>query len=164
MGKVTRHYNDRPVMEYILSGMRLSTGWHGMMYPFLRCNEWYQKNIVSLYTDTFKGVDELNVDALLSRELFGVIINDKLLGFVAFSGNILEYLAVIPTDRGRGIGSIVMYGVMSWCSRKGYGEMYLECKEGLIPYYKRFGGREIIEGKRVIYNQKEVYGQMIVDV
>src|SRR5271166_4660528 len=123
-----------------------------LLHPFADLPEQYRNSIIELYQSTFTGCDELPVSVFLTREVYGVFIGGILMAFVAFRGPLLEYLAVNIMERGKGVGSVVVYAALSWCRRKMYRRMYLECKENLIAYYKRFGGVEIEDDKRVKYN------------
>jgi hypothetical protein len=134
-----------------------------MLHPFTLLEDSYQQGIIELYLATFTGCDELSVDILLTRELYGVFLDGVLTAFVAFRGPLLEYLAVKTSDRGKGVGGVVVYASIMLCKEKKYSGMYLECKEGLVSYYKRFGAEEIKEGKRINYNSGEAYAQMVVD-
>lgn len=134
-----------------------------ILHPFTSLEANNKYSIIDMYLTTFTGCDELSITMLLTREIYGVFLDGILTAFVAFKGPLLEYLAVKATDRGRGVGGVVVYASIMLCKEKEYSKMYLECKEGLVSYYKRFGAQEIEEGRRITYNHGEPYARMFVD-
>ena len=48
-------------------------------------------------------------------------------------------LASAPDRRGEGIASALMNHMISFCRQTGMKRIVLTCKEGLIPFYRRFG-------------------------
>lgn len=56
-------------------------------------------------------------------------------------GKIFMVFSVVtaPDERGKGFASTVMEQFIADCRRRGISEIVLTCKEGLIPFYQRFG-------------------------
>ena len=73
-----------------------------ILHPYLDVETTVQNKVLDLYATTFPGAAEMRVDQLPSREVYVIFCNGEFASFVIFNGPILAYLAVMPTDRGKG--------------------------------------------------------------
>ena len=119
-----------------------------------------------MYVNAFPGTDEVPVEELSqsNRDVFVMMKEGVVASFVVLRKNILEYLLVNEKIRGKGIGSYTLERLVMLVKRRGESKIYLECLPHLISYYQRFGGKEMVEGKRKVYNSTEPHAQMVIEV
>jgi len=117
-----------------------------------------------MYSSAFPGPDEVKVKDLPLRETLVLTKLGHIASFIVLRGNVLEYLVVNEEIRGKGIGSYAMERLLSLLRSRGIKKLYMECLPHLIGYYKRFGGKEMVEGRRVVYNIVEPHARIVIDV
>jgi GNAT superfamily N-acetyltransferase len=130
----------------------ISVGMRTLLHPYTSLSDNIQLQILKTYADAFPGTCELKVDLLPTREVYAIFGGGKFAAIVIFTRNVLAYLVVCPTDRGKGTGGIAIHAALDRCRSQGYDSMVFECGLGLIGYYQRFHGCEIHPGKRYYYD------------
>lgn len=124
--------------------------------------------VLSIYTKLFPGMDEIPTYRIPDYvrighlKVYAIFMGGVLAGAAMVCKHSLEYLFVSPSITTRGIGSFLFRGIVEKFRHIGYSKLLLECTSNLIGYYHRFGA--YTTGTSKIYNNKELYFQMKVDI
>lgn len=76
----------------------------------------------------------------------------------------LEYLFVDSSTRGQGIGSKLLNCIIDLCKKENVKTLALECKIGLVNWYKRFGGVICDIKKSRFDDEGEKYAFMFIPI
>jgi len=128
---------------------------NNMSYKIKKIND--REGIISIAESlpdffTVEGVDSLRKD-LESHELYGVIVDDKLVGFITLrladvASLEISWLAVLPDWQGKGIGTELIKETLNTKAKEGFKICYVKTLAETVPdlgykktrkFYKRLG-------------------------